>query len=128
MGKDLVEIMGRSCQSHGKIFLYNHGKILQNHGKILLKSWQDFGKILQNHGKILLKSWQDLVKVMARSCMARSWQDRRESWQDLLKIMARPCQIYGKILARSCRIMARSHKKPVLATYKVKQLFTAYVH
>ena len=60
-----------------------------------------YGKILENHGKILLKSWLDLVKVMARS----------GSWQHHGKIL----QNHGKIT-----------QKPVLATYKVKQLFTVY--
>ena len=56
-------------------------------------------RFCQSHG-------QDPVWILATSWqnLAESWQDLAESWQDL-----------GKIT-----------QKPVLATYKVKQLFTVY--
>lgn len=64
----------------------------------------------QNVNIILLDSWHDPVEILARS-----QQDLERSWQDMNNIieiiMARFYANRGKIMARSCKLMARFWQK-----------------
>ena len=119
--QNLVEIMARSCQSYSKI--------LHNHGKIFLKSWRDLKESFQDHVQIMARSCKIIAtfcgnqssnhgKNLSRSCIIIATTYWNHAWKDLVNVIAKSWQNQAGSW--------QNHAKPMLTTYKVKQLFTVH--